>query len=124
MNIVSGALNNAAAKKYDLEAWFPASKVRLSAPAPPVLADVGGLLPLTDVPRAGVVLQLHGLPVAATGGACCTDTCGLSPLLTACALVCLQVRCGAPKKGETKKAYVHLLNRCALPARWTLKRMA
>lgn len=24
--IVSGALNNAAAKKYDLEAWFPASK--------------------------------------------------------------------------------------------------
>jgi seryl-tRNA synthetase len=29
VNIVSGALNNAAAKKYDLEAWFPASKVRL-----------------------------------------------------------------------------------------------
>lgn len=28
VNIVSGALNNAAAKKYDLEAWFPASKVR------------------------------------------------------------------------------------------------
>eukprot|EP00899_Mesostigma_viride_P029479 jgi/Mesvir1/9716/Mv12187-RA.1 len=26
VNIVSGALNNAAAKKYDLEAWFPASK--------------------------------------------------------------------------------------------------
>jgi len=26
MNIVSGELNNAAAKKYDLEAWFPASK--------------------------------------------------------------------------------------------------
>lgn len=25
VNIVSGALNNAAAKKYDLEAWFPAS---------------------------------------------------------------------------------------------------
>lgn len=24
--IVSGALNDAAAKKYDLEAWFPASK--------------------------------------------------------------------------------------------------
>ncbi len=23
MNIVSGALNNAAAKKYDLEGWFP-----------------------------------------------------------------------------------------------------
>ena len=23
VNIVSGALNNAAAKKYDLEAWFP-----------------------------------------------------------------------------------------------------
>lgn len=27
VNIVSGALNNAAAKKFDLEAWFPASKV-------------------------------------------------------------------------------------------------
>ena len=27
VNIVSGALNNAAAKKYDLEAWFPASGV-------------------------------------------------------------------------------------------------
>ena len=26
LNIVSGELNNAAAKKYDLEAWFPASK--------------------------------------------------------------------------------------------------
>ncbi len=26
MNIVSGELNNAAAKKYDLEAWFPASQ--------------------------------------------------------------------------------------------------
>jgi seryl-tRNA synthetase len=26
VNIVSGALNNAAAKKYDLEAWFPISK--------------------------------------------------------------------------------------------------
>ena len=25
MSIVSGALNDAAAKKYDLEAWFPAS---------------------------------------------------------------------------------------------------
>lgn len=26
INIVSGALNNAAAKKYDLEAWFPFQK--------------------------------------------------------------------------------------------------
>ena len=26
VSIVSGALNDAAAKKYDLEAWFPASK--------------------------------------------------------------------------------------------------
>lgn len=26
VNIVSGELNNAAAKKYDLEAWFPASQ--------------------------------------------------------------------------------------------------
>ncbi len=25
VNIVSGELNNAASKKYDLEAWFPAS---------------------------------------------------------------------------------------------------
>ena len=27
VNIVSGELNNAAAKKYDLEAWFPASGI-------------------------------------------------------------------------------------------------
>jgi hypothetical protein len=26
VSVVSGALNDAAAKKYDLEAWFPASK--------------------------------------------------------------------------------------------------
>jgi hypothetical protein len=26
VNIVSGALNDAAAKKYDLEAWFPGAK--------------------------------------------------------------------------------------------------
>ncbi len=26
VNIVSGELNSAAAKKYDLEAWFPASR--------------------------------------------------------------------------------------------------
>ena len=26
MSIVSGALNDAAAKKYDLEAWFPSSE--------------------------------------------------------------------------------------------------
>lgn len=26
VSIVSGALNDSAAKKYDLEAWFPASK--------------------------------------------------------------------------------------------------
>jgi len=26
VNIASGELNNAASKKYDLEAWFPASK--------------------------------------------------------------------------------------------------
>ena len=26
INIVSGELNNAAAQKYDLEAWFPAAK--------------------------------------------------------------------------------------------------
>ena len=30
VNIVSGALNNAAAKKYDLEAWFPSSKARFA----------------------------------------------------------------------------------------------
>lgn len=29
VNIVSGALNNAASMKYDLEAWFPGSKVLL-----------------------------------------------------------------------------------------------
>jgi hypothetical protein len=40
VNIVSGALNNAAAKKYDLEAWFPSSKVQIRFPMPRLPSSV------------------------------------------------------------------------------------
>ena len=116
VNIVSGALNDAAAKKYDLEAWFPGSKARppcgqlesglwwCHSPAarpyrtgPPgagLLHALGrraepaqvamrgcGAAPSSacessrfctvyapGAPRAGLVLQLHRLPVAAARG--------------------------------------------------------
>lgn len=116
VNIVSGALNDAAAKKYDLEAWFPGSKARPPcaqlerglwvAPQPGSAASLDGAagcwsaprareesracsghreglwcptvkrLPELEVwhfytpgaPRAGLVLQLHRLPVAAARG--------------------------------------------------------
>ena len=93
VNIVSGELNNAAAKKYDLEAWFPASRtyrelvscsnctdyqVRCPAtldpepcipeprtPSNPVLKPKAEGLPLAHPMRAGLVrICLHRLPSA------------------------------------------------------------
>ena len=90
VNIVSGALNNAAAKKYDLEAWFPASKVRIVGH---VSGPAGAFLTCT-------IPQTFRELVSCSN---CTDYQARR----------LEVRCGAPKKGpEGKKSYVHLLNRC------------
>ena len=62
VNIVSGALNDAAAKKYDLEAWFPGSKARPPcaqlerglwvAPQPGSAASQDGAAGCWSAPRA------------------------------------------------------------------------
>lgn len=51
VNIVSGALNNAAAKKYDLEAWFPASGAYRELVSCSNCLDyqVGSLLPCSPI---------------------------------------------------------------------------
>ena len=117
VNIVSGALNNAAAKKYDLEAWFPASKVRTAQAFHRVCESA--LNARTRRRRRSA--SWCPAPTARTTSraawrrvqSCCTPAAA-----HACAdAPALQVRCGAPQKGpEGKKSYVHLLNRRALSA--------
>ena len=72
VNIVSGALNNAAAKKYDLEGWFPG-------------------------------YQNYRELVSCSN---CTDYQSRA----------MEIRCGATKKNNEDKKYVHMLNStlCAL----------
>ena len=72
INIVSGALNNAAAKKYDLEAWFPASKTyrevldqQHSGNNPRRVLTL--VLAHGCAVAAGLDVQLHRLPVASAG---------------------------------------------------------
>ena len=72
VNIVSGALNNAAAKKYDLEGWFPG----------------------------------YGTYRELVSCSNCTDYQSRA----------MEIRCGATKKSNEEKKYVHMLNStlCAL----------
>ncbi|CBK19962.2 uncharacterized protein [Blastocystis hominis] len=72
VNIVSGALNNAAAKKYDLEGWFPG-------------------------------YEAYRELVSCSN---CTDYQSRA----------MEIRCGATKKKNEEKKYVHMLNStlCAL----------
>ena len=72
VNVVSGALNNAAAKKYDLEGWFPGYKAYRE------------LVSCSN----------------------CTDYQSRA----------MEIRCGATKKTNEEKRYVHMLNStlCAL----------
>lgn len=68
VNIVSGELNNAAAKKYDLEAWFPASKtwrelVSCSNCTDYQVRDEGKLL-------SGVCVDVDGAPANRRWFAC------------------------------------------------------
>ena len=72
VNIVSGALNNAAAKKYDLEGWFPG----------------------------------YGTYRELVSCSNCTDYQSRA----------MEIRCGATKKNNEEKKYVHMLNStlCAL----------
>jgi seryl-tRNA synthetase len=116
--IVSGALNNAAAIKYDVEAWFPyqgeykelqsISNCSASNRARPLSsgrwqhADVASSL---TPPQPTTVRQLRSL-----GYRFYTVADLWSPLSQRAESRSLEVRCGLKKKGETTKNYVHMLN--------------
>ena len=109
VNIVSGALNNAAAKKYDLEAWFPASKVRLSVLAFFVLADKAAW------PANRRSVSLCRAPTARTtsrGDWRCVLRLQLRtvPMLTACAG---SLRCS--QKGRDQKVLRALAEQVCMP---------
>eukprot|EP01118_Nematostelium_gracile_P007010 TRINITY_DN2268_c0_g1_i2.p1 TRINITY_DN2268_c0_g1~~TRINITY_DN2268_c0_g1_i2.p1 ORF type:complete len:295 (+),score=100.06 TRINITY_DN2268_c0_g1_i2:808-1692(+) len=80
VSIVSGALNNAASKKYDLEGWFPSPK-----PIDPNAA--------TDVAPTGQFREL----VSCSN---CTDYQSRS----------LEIKFGAKESGAASIPYVHMLN--------------
>lgn len=90
VNIVSGALNDAAAKKYDLEAWFPGSKAH---------RELVSCSNCTD-------FQSRRLEV----GCFCSASKHSLQLCCSCQPSHAQVRFGQKTAGETKKRYVHMLN--------------
>lgn len=81
--IVSGALNLAAAKKYDLEAWFPFQAAYKELVSTSNCTDYREF-----VADLGLVLRIDCLLEARK----------------------LEVRCGLKKASDTKKVYVHMLN--------------
>lgn len=85
ISIVSGALNNAAAKKYDLEAWFPHQGE---------YKELVSVSNCTDY-RASFSYTLQ---VGLIDRACVAES------------RTLEVRCGQKKQGDPKKVYVHMLN--------------
>lgn len=86
--IVSGALNNAAAKKYDLEAWFPYQGEYKE------LVSVSNCL---DYRKFTFSSAICGKTAKVTSPACTESRS-------------LEVRCGIKKKDEVRKKYVHMLN--------------
>ena len=125
VNIVSGELNNAAAKKYDLEAWFPASRTYRELVSCSNCTDyqvrvcvcgrvgewVGGCLRTPWWVRQARLL-LPG-PLASLGP---WFAAGCSPIHTHSRVASqarrLEIRLRTPKgpEGESKKEYVHMLN--------------
>ena len=116
---MSGELNNAAAKKYDLEAWFPASRTYRELVSCSNCTDyqVGGCV-------GGLMVGGRGVQGAwaegerREGG---TERGGRAsppppahPLARACCTQArrLEIRLRTPKtpEGESKKEYVHMLN--------------
>ena len=83
VGIVSGALNLAAAQKYDLEAWFPFQRAYKELVSCSNCTDYRGFIYL------GVCIQ--------------TDVLVLESRR-------LEVRCGLKTKEQTRKVYVHMLN--------------
>ncbi len=72
INIVSGALNNAAAKKYDLEAWFPASKTYREVP-PSICLQCNRSRVLTSTSLAHTGVPCHAMPLQLVSTSNCTD---------------------------------------------------
>lgn len=81
--IVSGALNLAAAQKYDLEAWFPFQGA---------YKELVSTSNCTDYRKFPSTCKLYRVHLA------CTESRRL------------EVRHGLKKGGEERKAYVHMLN--------------
>jgi seryl-tRNA synthetase len=80
--IVSGALNLAAAKKQDLEAWFPFQKAYKELVSTSNCTDYRKWI--NNIRPTPPILWIESRK--------------------------LEVRCGLKKAGETKKIYVHMLN--------------
>ena len=59
ISIVSGALNNAAAKKYDLEAWFPHQGVYKELVSVSNCTDYRETRPRRDVPAHADPVDAH-----------------------------------------------------------------
>ena len=82
VSIVSGALNNAAAKKYDLEAWFPFQ------------GEYKELVSVSNCTDYRLSYYLYTQTIFD----CCTESRSL------------EVRCGVKKQNDPIKRYVHMLN--------------
>ena len=81
--IVSGALNNAAAQKYDLEAWFPFQGEYKELVSVSNCTDYRQSSWVSYTSRADLTLEESRS---------------------------LEVRCGVKKQGDPSKVYVHMLN--------------
>jgi seryl-tRNA synthetase len=89
--IVSGALNNAAAMKYDLEAWFPFQ---------------GEYKELVSCSNCTDYRECLGTAAGGDGKNTCAENTVYGHLSESRRL---EVRCGLKKPGETKKHYCHML---------------
>ena len=87
VGIVSGALNNAAAKKYDLEAWFPFQKEYKELVSVSNCTDYRSFLVLRSTTNVADWAHVDRTESRS-----------------------LEVRCGVKKQGDSTKRYVHMLN--------------
>lgn len=95
MAIVSGALNDAAAKKYDLEGWFPASQN---------YKELVSCSNCTDYQSRRLEIR-YGQKKVSLVDFLCTRWMNATSYLIYCCLDCVRVQ-----NKEQAKHYVHLLN--------------
>ena len=97
VNIVSGALNDAAAKKYDLEAWFPGSKAH---------RELVSCSNCTDYQSRRLEVRYGQAGKGKDGSLCGNSNRGRAAELSPTPLTPL-----LPSTGDSsKKVYVHMLN--------------